>query len=492
MNMVREHRYQVIVIGGGPTGVTAALRARELGATVALVERGAMGGTCTNDGCAPTRVLAKAARLMRDTNQYADYGLVGHRPTLDFSRLLNRAQRIVYLIHEKKQLENHLRSTGVEVFAQAGEAAFADAHTITTESGLRLQGEKIILCVGGHARRLNFPGAEQTLTHSDVWRMKELPDSVAIVGAAATGCQLASVFQDFGADVALLDAAPRILPAEDEDVSHAVKASFVAQGMRVETGIGFDTRVEKGAGGLEVYYSTGGKPRRLQVGAVILAVGWVGNVESLQLENAGVAQANQYIVVDDRLQTSVPHIFAAGDVTGRMMLVQSGQNEGRIAVENALLEQQTRYEHRIVPHGGFTDPEYASVGLAETQAQAQEDVAIATVPFTNLDRAVIDGQTTGFCKLIVDSKTNQILGAHVVGEQAVEVVQMVAAGMAAKMRVEQLANLEIAYPTYAAVVGLAARQIVRQLGLTHLAPQWRTLEREDAAEWERTATRGLS
>lgn len=483
--------YQVVVIGGGPTGVTAALRARELGATVALIERGAMGGTCTNDGCVPTRVLAKAARLLRDTSQFNDYGLLGERPVLDFEQLINRTQKIVYAMHEKKQMESHLRSVGIDVFDNAGTAVFMDPHTISTANGLHLHGDKFILCVGGHARRLNFPGAEHAITHSDVWQMKQLPSSIAIIGAAATGCQLASVFRDFGAQVTLLDAATHILPGEDEDVAIALKNAFLHQGIQVETGIGFDTRIEKINGELELHYTTTGDSKCLEVDAVVMAVGWLGNVDNLQLKQAGVEYQNSYVIVDDYLRTSAPHIFAAGDVTGHMMLVQSGQYEGRIAAENALLDNLVPYEHKIVPHGGFTDPEYASVGLTEAQAQSRENVTISTIPFTALDRAVIDGHTTGFCKLIVDAESKQILGAHVVGEQAVEIVQMAAAGMAAHMRVEQLANLEIAYPTYTAVLGLAARQVMRQLGISDLSPEWRALKKEHITEWERADAYGV-
>lgn len=479
-----EH-YDLIVIGGGPSGVTAALRARELGAKVALVEKGALGGTCTNDGCVPTRVLAKAARLMRDTRQFADYGLIGQQPTLDFGRLLNRTQHIVYAIHEKKQLVGHLKEAEVELKIEAGAAHFHDPHTLHTEKGPELRADQFVICAGGQARRLNFPGSELALTHSDVWRLKELPSSAAIIGGAATGCQLASVLQDFGVRVALLDVAPRILPGEDWDVSVELTEAFAEQGMEVITGIGFDTRLEQGASGLALHYSLDGEAQTLEVEAAIMAVGWMGNVAGLGLEAAGVAHDRSYILVDDLLCTTAPHIYAAGDITGRMMLVQSGQYEARIAVENALLSARQPYQHKIVPHGGFTDPEYASVGLTETQAREQEEVAVAVVPYAALDRAVIDGHTAGFCKLIASVERQRLLGAHVVGEQAVEVVQMVAAGMSAGMRVQQLATLEIAYPTFAAVVGLAARQIARQLDLISLEPQWRALQRPGLAEWER-------
>jgi dihydrolipoamide dehydrogenase len=209
-------------------------------------------------------------------------------------------------------------------------------------------------------------------------------------------------------------------------------------------------------------------------------------VESLHLDIAGVEVERGYVKVDDYLQTSAAHIYAAGDVTGRMMLVQSAGSEARIAAENALLGSGRAFEHRVVPHGGFTDPEYASVGLTDMDALARGGCASAAIPYADLDRAVIDGRTEGFCRLIVAAEDGEILGAHVVGEQAVEVVQIAAAGMAAGMRVDQLAELELAYPTYAAILGLAARLLVRDLALTELAPEWQALRRHTplAAEWE--------
>ena len=416
--------FDVVVVGGGPAGVTAALRARELGATVALVERGRMGGTCTNDGCVPTRVLARAARLVRDAEQFADYGLVGGPPSVDFARLLNRTQRIVYEIQEKKQLRRQLERAGASVMDQTGDAGFADAHTLALGDGSRLSGEKFVVCAGGHARRMDFSGSEHAITHSDVWTMKDLPASVVVVGAAATGCQLASVFAAFGSNVRLLEVAPRILGGEDEIVSDGVAGAFSRRGIEILTGTGGVESIEKQDGLLRLSYLQGGETRVLDTEAVVLAVGWPGNVGALNPGAAGIETRRGYVVVDDCLRTSAPHVFAAGDVTGRMMLVQSANYEGNLAAENAVLGEERDYRHAIVPHGGFTDPEYASVGLTESRARGEfgdEECVVAIVPYTDLDRGVIDGHPDGSCKLIVSRSSRRILGAHIVGEQAVEV-----------------------------------------------------------------------
>ena len=451
--MNQSPTFDLIVIGGGPAGTTAALRARELGASVALIERGSMGGTCTNDGCVPTRVLARAARLMSNASQYADYGITVSPPELDFQRLLARTQAIVYAMHEKKQLISHLEAAGVQVHAGVGEARFVDPHTVEVPDGRQFHGGTFILCAGGRARRLDFPGEELALTHSDIWRLQKLPRSVAIVGGAATGCQLATIFNAFGSEVTVLDVAPRILTIEDSLVSQAMGEAFQRRSIDVITSIGGLERIDRRGKDLALTYKLGDGIETLVAEAVVMSTGWLGNLDGLNLGAAGVDTDGRYVLADDTCRTSAPHIFAAGDIDGRMMLVQSASYEARIAVENALLNGNSRKEYQIVPHGGFTHPEYASVGPTEEQARKTRDVAVAVASYADLDRAVIDGRTEGFCKLIVDRETHRLVAADVVGEQALEIVHVVAAGMAAGMWVEQLAELQIAYPTFTAILG---------------------------------------
>lgn len=363
--------YDLTVIGGGPAGVTAALHASELGARVALVERDRMGGTCTNDGCVPTRVLAKAARLVWDTRQFDHFGLVGDPPQVRFDRLIARTQQVVYQIQEKKQLIKHLEESGVDVFHGLGAASFIDPHRLQIGGQRELESDKVILCAGGHARRLGFPGAELALTHSDIWSLKSLPDLAVIIGSAATGCQLASILAAFGVYVTLLDIAPLILPAEDETTSVVMQRAFEARGLRIQTQIEGIARIEKDENRYLVFYNKENSVRHLETGLVILSVGWPANLETLNLPAAGIESEHGYVRVNDCLQTTAPNVYAAGDITGRMMLVQSAGYEARIAAENAVRGTEQDFQHQIVPHGGFTVPEYGSVGLTETQARAR-------------------------------------------------------------------------------------------------------------------------
>ena len=462
---------KLIVLGGGPAGMTAALQARELHAEVTLLESKRAGGTSVNDGPAPVRTLARAARLARDAGSWETFGLQGARPHIDLAAVLANARRVAQYAHEKKHMAEYIRSTGVELIEGVGPAHFLDQHTVQVADGRTWQADKIIIAVGGHGRILPIPGAELALTYSDIWSLTQLPASIAVVGGAATGCQLASILEDFGCQVYLLELAPRLLPQEDEDIAVTLADAFQKQHMTVITGAGTE-RLEKVDGGIRLHYCKQERPASLRVDAVFFATGWPGNVDTLNLAAAGVETAHSYIPVNDYLQSNVPHIFAAGDINGQSMLVQSARYEGRIAAENAVLGSYHRFTHEIVPSGSFTDPEYASVGLTEAEARQQYDCAVAVVQYDDLLRPVVDAHPEGFCKLIVERRRRYILGAHVIGEYSVEIIQMVAACMASGMRVEQLAELQLAYPTFTEAAGMAAQKLVRELGLAPLPQLW--------------------
>lgn len=479
-------RVNVLVLGGGPAGVTAALRAAELGANVSLLERTLLGGTCTDDGCAPTRVLARAARLVRDAAQAPTYGIALPPAEVDFAALLSETQRIIYRLHEKKQLQHHLERVGITVHEETGDARFVGLRHIRLPDGRHFEADRIIVCVGGHARRLTIPGGELALTHSDIWGLDHLPRSMSIVGGAATGVQLATIFDSFGTRVRLLELAPRLLPSEDELISATLATSLTERGVEVVTGIGGVERLERRNGGVRVVFSdAAGGEHYADDDVAVFAVGWPANVEQLDPTAGGVTTERGRIVVDDTLRTTGEGVFAAGDATGRMMLVQSAILEGRAAATNAVTDGYQTAGHGIVPHGGFTDPEYGSVGLTEEAASRLGPVEAATVPYSDIDRAVVDGRTEGACKLIFGAGDRRLMGAHVVGEQAVEVVQLAAAAMAAGMTAEAIGGVELAYPTYTSIIGLTARQAVRQMDATEQGPA--SAQGRPSPEWESTS-----
>ncbi|MGZ3599886.1 MAG: dihydrolipoyl dehydrogenase family protein [Ktedonobacterales bacterium] len=459
----------VVILGGGPAGVAAAIRARELGAQVSLLESKRIGGTSVNDGPAPVRTLARAARLARDAGSWSTFGLHGSPPEIALADVIANASRVANYAHEKKHLAESIRAYGIELIEGAGPARLLDAHRVSLPDGRTWQGERIILAVGGYGRRLPIPGAELALTHSDIWTLRQLPSRVAVIGGAATGCQLASIFEDFGCSVTIIEMAERLNPSADQDISLALAEAFREQGMTIITGA-VTERIERGGSGLEVSFRQGGRAGSVVVDAVFFATGWPGNLEALDADTAGVTTERGYVVVNEYLQTSVPHIYAAGDINGLSMLVQSALYEGALAAENAVLGPHRRFRHEIVPNGSFTDPEYASVGLTEEQAQKRYECATAVIHYDSLLRPVADAHPEGFCKLIVDARQRYILGAHVLGEYSVEVIQMVAACMAGGMRVEQVAQLQLAYPTFTEAVGLAARKLVRELGVVSRVP----------------------
>ena len=458
--------FDVIVIGAGPAGVVAALRAADLGAKTALIARDEFGGMAANDGPVPVRTLAHAARLIREARQLGLYGITVGEPVLDYPRLLARVREVVNDVRAHSAFRGQIDSLGVTVCERAGAARFADPHSIETESGLRFEAKKIIICTGGVSRRLSIPGFELTATHSDAWALTSVPPSMLVIGGGATGAQVASIFNAFGSRVQLFQAGRRILPSEDEDVSAAVAAAFRESGIVVRENFGDIESFEKTPSGVRMIFAKDGLRDSAEAALAVVAVGWVANAAGLSLATAGV-ETNQrgFVGVDAYLRTSAPHIFAAGDITGRLLLVPEAIHDGFVAATNAVRGATMTLEDRVSPIGSFTDPEYAQVGLTEAKAREKYDVLTAMVRFDSTTRTIIDGRTAGFCKLIVDRATYKILGCHVVGERAVEITQVAAIAIAAGMRVDELAQVPLSFPTYAGILGRVAASATRQLNL---------------------------
>lgn len=465
--------FDVLVIGAGPAGVVAAMRAADLGARTALVTRDEFGGMAANDGPIPVRTLAHAAKLIREVRHLGQYGIAVGEPVLDFSRLLAKVRDVVAEARAHSTFRPQIDSLGVAVHERVGVARFVDPHTIQCESGLRLQASKIILCTGGTSRRLDVPGVELTSTHSDAWSLTSVPHSFVVVGGGATGVQVASIFNAFGSRVELFHRGPRLLPTEDDDVAAAVVAAFRANGIRVHEDFGEIESFEAAPGGIRMNFCKDGTHDCTEASLAVLAVGWQANTSGLNLREAGVkTDSRGFIQVDRFLQTSAPHIFAAGDITGRLLLVPPAIQDGFVAATNAVRGPSLPLEPRVHSVGSFTDPEYAHVGLTESQARETHDILASTIHFDATTRTIIDGRTFGFCKMIVDRATHKVLGCHVVGERAVEIAQIAAIVMTAGLRVDELAYVPLAFPTYAGILGRLAGSMTRQLnrqGPTDLA-----------------------
>jgi glutathione reductase (NADPH) len=431
-----------------------------------VLEARRTGGTCVNTGCVPTRVLAKTARLVREVRTAAAYGIAVPEQSVDWPATVARVRATVERVQEAKADPRRLADLGVDLVLE-GRARFLDPHVLELEaSGRRVRAQSVVLCVGGRSRRLPLPGAELATYPETVLDLPAVPRRLAVVGAGNTGAQLVTVFRSLGSEVLLLDLAPRVLPTSDADVARAVQEAFEEQGVRVRTGIdGVDGLARRDDGGLDLTWREDGQQRAEAFDAVVLSVGWPAALDGLGLDAAGVRTHRSGIPVDDYLRTNVPHVFAAGDANGQAMLVQAAHAEAEAAAQNAVLGPTRRAPHQLLPTGGFTDPDYAGVGLTEHQARERDpQCLVATVPFAAMERPIIDDRTRGFLKLVADRRRELLLGAHAVGEEAVEIVQAVTTAMAAGVDVATLARVEFAYPTYSAVIGEAARRLMRDPG----------------------------
>ena len=490
---------QVLVVGGGPAGITAALQARELGARVTLVEADRVGGTSLNRGPAPVRTLARAARLARDWSSWAEFGLTGPAPVPDLAAVMANSARVARYAHEKRDIAGLLRRSGVDLVEGIGPVSFTSPHTVAAGEGAVAAttgaattgaattgvgiwtADRIILAVGGHAGTLPIPGADLALTYADIPSLTSFPRRVAVIGGADTGCQIASIFADLGSVVTLIEGGPVLLPSADASVSAELCDAFRGRGMTVATSTVAQALIRQ-SDGIRIEVTSGTGEASTTADIVFMAVGWPANIAALNLAAAGVQAERGAITVDEYLRTSVSHIYAAGDVNGHFMLVQTARMEGRIAAKNAVLGTTRQAIYDVVPSGSFTDPEYGRVGLTEADAARQHDIVVGIARYSDMLRPVADGRPDGFCKLIADRDSHRLLGGHVVGEYSAETVQTVAACMAAGLTTEQVAELQLAFPTFTEGVSMAAQIICHNLGIGRFPRVWSYLGADEGGD----------
>ena len=412
-----------------------------------------------NDGPIPVRTLAHAARLAREARQLSRYGFINSDVSLDYDRLLRRAREVVADASANSTFRSDLDRAGVELIENAGNVHFIDSHAVAAR-GTVFRSDKIIICTGGVSRPITAPGSELTVTPAAAFTLKSIPRSMIVIGAGATGAQVASIFNAFGTSIYLFESGDRIVKTEDDAVSAEVAQSFRDDGILIYERFGSIESFSRTAKGVTMRYGGG---QTITADVAVAAAGWIADTKALALEMAGVALTQRgFITVNEHLQTSCKHIFAAGDVTGRWMLVPQSAYDGYVAGTNAVSHEMIRADEDVNPIGSFTDPEYARVGVTEAQARASGEVLVSEARYDETTRPIIDGRTRGFCKVIVDRDSRMIVGAHIVGERAVEVAQMAAIAMAGRMTIDDLVRVPLSFPTYANVFGRALAYAVRK------------------------------
>jgi dihydrolipoamide dehydrogenase len=421
-------RFDLAVIGAGPGGYVAAIRAAQLGMRCAIVEREHLGGICLNWGCIPTKALLRTSELYTAMRRASEFGLACDNVRFDLSRVIERSRKVA------ERLSNGvaylMKKNAITVIGGTARLTGGGRIGVTGKSGETLpdiEAEHIVIATGARARSL--PGLEPDgrliWTYKEAMIPERFPKSLLIVGSGAIGVEFASFYRSLGADVALIEILPRILPAEDAEISEVARKAFARQGIAIHTG----TRVERLVKGEDSVTATlvasDGAAREIAVERVILAVGITGNVEGIGLEQQGVRVEKGHIVIDEFCRTGAPGLYAIGDVTGPPWLAHKASHEGIICIEKiAGVDGVHPLDKTAIPACTYSSPQVASVGLTEEAARAAgHGLKIGRFPYSANGKALALGETEGLVKTIFDAKTGALLGAHLIGAEATELIQ---------------------------------------------------------------------
>jgi dihydrolipoamide dehydrogenase len=447
----------IAILGAGPGGYVAALRAAQLGARVTIIEEQDLGGVCLNVGCIPTKALLRSAEVYRTLQHAGDFGLyLDGSMNPDWPAIQARKARIVgQLVGGVGVL---LRKAGVRVLRGRGKFISPGALEVTTGDGAqRVESHSIIIATGSRPVALPLPGMDLpgVIDSTGALAVEELPERLVIIGGGVIGAEFADIFAAFGVRVTIVEMLERLLPLMDEDLGLSLAKTMTRRGVQQYLSSRV-TRLDPVEGGLKVTITTPSGELGLETDQVLVAVGRRPNMEDLGLEVAGVRVEKMGIPVDTQMRTSVPGIYAAGDVTGGMQLAHVASQGGEVAVENAL-GHTSALNLKTVPGCVYTDPEIASVGLTEVQArQAGYEVQIGRFPLTASGKALTYGQTGGFVKVIAESRFGEVLGLHIIAPYASDLIHEGGLALALEATLDELAQTVHGHPT----LGEAIREAV--------------------------------
>lgn len=454
--------YDAIVIGGGAAGLTTAGIAANFGAKTIMIEKERLGGDCTWTGCVPSKTLIKAASVLHQAKEATKYGLSISMDSVDTGKTMEHVDHIRREVYEDADKPEIFEKMGIEVVE--GDASFVDEHTVKIEDskGLirEITGKYIFICTGAKAFVPPIPGVEdvEVLTNESLFEIENLPKKLIVVGAGPIGSEMAQSFNRLGTEVHVLDMAPGILANDDPELTDILLNKLKEEGVHyhLESAV---NRLEKSDLGVKIHFKRGDESQAVEGDAVLLATGRRANIASLNLESAGVKTYKGGIEVNDKCRTNKRHIYAVGDVTGRYQFTHMSEHMAKIATTNALLKVPMKIDQKHVPWATFTDPEVAHVGASEKELR-ENGVKFETYrfPFSKIDRAITDGQTTGLIKVHAKKWNGKILGASVVGAHAGEMISQYALAMKNGVTLRNFADTIHPYPSY----GLGARRAADQ------------------------------
>lgn len=448
-------RYDLVVIGGGPGGYVAAIRAAQLGMQVAVVERDRLGGVCLNWGCIPTKALLHNAEVFDLFRRAHEFGISAENVKVDFAAVIRRSRQIAGRLN--KGVEFLFRKNKIDHVPGTGTLLARNRVGVTDGSGkavAELEAPRIILATGSRPRPLpNVPvDQKRIITSDEAVVLEALPASIVIVGAGAVGVEFADIYQKFGSRVTLVEMLPRIVPVEDAEVSDLLAKSFARRGIDVRTGARVET-VEVSGAAAKVRLQREGKTEEVEGEAVLVAIGRMPNSEGLGLEAAGVRVEKGFVAVNESLETSAPGIYAIGDLVGPPLLAHKASAEGIVAVERMRGLRAPAVKPQDVPGCTYCQPQVASIGLTEEKArEAGYNLKVGKFPFQASGKAIALGRTEGFVKVVADGETGEVLGVHIIGEGATELIAEVGVARTLESTVEEVIRTIHAHPTLSEAV----------------------------------------